>query len=353
MTNIQYTKRDLEQLQKYQVINWVGKKRLDDLYKGNVKKLINHLQAEDHVLQKQAVYNGPLINSGYDIDGKDYGYNFFFLTDLTVSLLKECADDFKKGVEKRIIDIGSGWGATVWKELLAGCNTTAYDISYKLKSTSRNFDKYVSECVPSEIIKTKLTKIEGDIFNIYEEHPELLGSFDLINAQNLIHFFSPSNCLKFANIAYDLLKPKGKAFISAESYQQYKKDDPSCLEVYRYNKDAGNKFPAQIYYKSVLGSPAQCFKNNSKELFEIDPYYNKTNPYVTVGVDHRFDLETLEHIFESAGFEVQESFYLGFQTNGGVSGVKINDHPFAKFAGIIVTKPAELADEIIVLSEEL
>lgn len=352
MTNIQYTKRNLEQLQKYQVINWVGRNRLDDLYKGDVKKLINSLQVEDFILQKQPLYNGPLVNSGSEVNGKDYGFNFLFLTDLTVSLLKECADGFEKGVEKSIIDIGSGWGATVWKELLAGCTTTVYDISYKLKSTSRNFDEYVSGRVPSEIFETKLTKITGNILNIHEDHPELFGSFDLINAQNLLHFFSPSNCLKFANIAYDLLKSGGKAFISVESYQQYKKDDPSCLQIYRYNKQSGNKFPGQIYYKSVSGEPVKCLKNNSEELFEVDSYYNISTS-LKVGVDHKFDLATLEYIFKTAGFEVQESFYLAFQSKGGVCGIKIEDHAVAKFAGIIITKPIELIENTIEYSEEL
>jgi hypothetical protein len=271
-----------------------------------------------------------------------------FLSDLNVDMLKECANGLE---EKNIIDIGSGWGSTVWKELLAGCKTTAYDISYQLKQTNKNFDKYVSQRVPKEIFNENLIKITGDILNIREEHPEILGSFDLVNSQNLIHFFGPSNCLKFANIVYDLLKPGGKAFISAESYQQYKNDDTTCLEVYNYNKQSGSKFPGQIYYESFFNNPAKCFRNNSGELFVIDPYYEDTTAFTKIGVDNKFDLETLEYVFKNAGFEVQESFYLAFTGKEGITLRKNDNHPFDKFAGIIVTKSLETSGEITEYTE--
>lgn len=208
-----------QKLKEYKVLTWVGKQRLHRLFDGKIENFIKHLEEEeeDNVLQKQAVYNGPRINP-YKSDIRDYGYNFMFLNDLTVSMLKECAKGTKKGLEKNIIDIGSGWGATVWKELISGCKSTAYDVSYKIDYTSKNFNKYVSDRVPDEISKEKLTKISGDILNIREDHPELIGTYDLVNAQNMIHFFSPKNSLKFAEIVYDLLKPGGKAFVSAESY---------------------------------------------------------------------------------------------------------------------------------------
>ena len=56
MTNIKYEKNSLKELEKYQAITWIGKKRLDALFKGNVTKLIKHLQKEDNVLQGRAVY---------------------------------------------------------------------------------------------------------------------------------------------------------------------------------------------------------------------------------------------------------------------------------------------------------
>lgn len=341
-------KKTRAELEKYQVTDWIIEEDLNKLSKKEIAQLIDNLHKEDHVYQKTGSYNSPnykINNAEEKVDGKDYGFNFLFLSEQILSLLKECANSKKSGVEKSIIEIGSGWGATVWKEIYAGCKSTAYDISFKTKYTSANFDNYVSSHLPENLYKNKLTKISGDILKVHYEYPELLGTYDLVNAQNVIHFMGPRTSMKFAQIIYDLLKPGGKAFVSAESYHLWRKEDPSCIKIYNANKESSNKFSGHIKYAGEIFGASKCKKSDAKDIFDQDPYYNISEDYSFRALDHKFDIESLEYIFQEAGFKIQESHYMAFTSAQGVTLRYMEDHPFDKFVGTILEKP-ELNSEL-------
>ena len=339
----------MKSLQKYEVEKWIKKETLSNLSNFKLRELLNHLNEEWYDPKSVKNYNGPLVNPGKEIEGRNYGFNFLFLSSFTISMLQDCALGIENHAEKRILDIGSALGANAWKELLAGCRVTAYDISYQLEQTSKVFDQYVSKRTSEDLFENKLEKISGNILNVRTDHPELLGKLDLINAQNVIHFFSPKSCMSFGNIVYDLLKPGGKAFISAEAYQTLKAD-PTCLDLYYANKQSGNKFPGNMYYENTLGKKvATCFAKDEQTLFDMEISYKKEKHKQT-GLDHKFDIETLKYIFTEAHLEMEDAYYMVFDGDSehSVNLVKYIDHPFAKFVGIAVTKPL---DELVVNDE--
>lgn len=339
-------KKTLKELENYRVSEWISKNDLKELSEKELKNLLKMLQKEDYIYQGTGSYNSlefKINGKNEEVDGKDYGFNFLFLNELTVSALNECSKGKKAGKEKTLLDIGSGWGAAVWKEIYSGCKVTAYDISFKTKYTNKNFDKYVSSHLSKHLYENKLTKISGDILKVAEEHPELYGTFDIINCQNVIHFMSPKNTLEFAKIVYNLLKPGGKAFISAESHHLWAKDSDSCAKIYNANKQKGNKFSGHIEYKKEVSGLIKCIKNKGNKLFDKDPYTETDYGRLTGGLDHRFDKDSFDYIFTEAGFSITKNSYMVFVNNPGVSLRFNDDHPYDKFIGAILEKPVGTA----------
>jgi hypothetical protein len=328
------SKQELSLLKYYKVDKWLGLARLDKLFGSDVYTLLKWLTIEDQFTKEGRIFYETIQGN---TQRKDIG----FLTDVAVKAIEECSRGIANGKEKTLIDLGSGSGGTVWKELLAGCKTHAFDWAYGSDSVvSKNFDFILNTVVPANIIKEKLTKTNGNILTIQADHPELQNSFDIVTAQNILHYFNPNDCLKFAETVGWLLKPGGSAFITANAYHT----DISCANFYNDNKKAGLKFPGFIsHYKTKINDQiiTECLSGDEKhdsddgEVF-LDNGETQSSWQIT---HHSFDLDTLRYIFQDTDLFVRDAYYMGNSQKGGISYIKTEENISGKqidFAVIIL-----------------
>jgi 2-polyprenyl-3-methyl-5-hydroxy-6-metoxy-1,4-benzoquinol methylase len=112
-----------------------------------------------------------------------------------------------------ILELGCSEGRTVWKSLLANkkATVTASDL-YKnqVQKTEQSVKDKLRESY------NKLTVDYGDALEFITRNPSAYNKYDVIFAQNLIHYFTIDENNKFADQLYSLLKPGGKIFIVTE-----------------------------------------------------------------------------------------------------------------------------------------
>jgi hypothetical protein len=327
---------------KFQIKQWISKKVIKKI---GIDNFSNFLRLEDPN-EGYAHHGIVAVNEKPKNGEKYYGKNFPMITDIQLTLLRDCKTATDQGKGNKLMEFGPGWGFLVWKELVAGCIVHVVDESFKYNKPSETFDTVIKSRVPIDILDN-LTKISLDLFKLPATYPEFLGSFNIVSAHNVLHMFGPKSSEEFVKIAYNLLQPKGKIYITVNSFA-LQMSDKNCMNVYNHNKENGAAFPAFIYseikanhdFSKIYSN--ECYFNNSVNIYDQEPtnldiVYN--NYSTRSGFSNLFDQETLINLFTRNGFNVLDCYYMDLAN-------RVGDFSNSKFVAIIVEKPEFFEEEV-------
>jgi hypothetical protein len=88
----------------------------------------------------------------------------------------------------------------------------------KSQGLMRHF-KLSEEFKGEHALKKIIHLYPGNVLTFLEDHKELIGKVDVLDAQQLLHFLNPLEAQKVFGIINAMLAPGGKAFISADTLQ--------------------------------------------------------------------------------------------------------------------------------------
>lgn len=245
----------------------------------------------------------------YVLKNQSYGKNIpiFFNT------FRSQLEYFHSKDQKELLDLGSGIGMTVWKGLLSGLNVTAVDFAYNEDYALSNLKDYVKSRVPEEIYKKNLVISKANLLDLVEENPIFLEKFDLINIQNVLHFYSLPLINDIVNVLYSLLKPSGRLVITAESanslgHIKYIKTY-NCADII---KESNKSLPLSVSvaisedYNNKGHYNRQCKKIDTKKNTGYFQEEHKLPNGVTETISLKtvFNQESLRNIFPEDKFKV-------------------------------------------------
>jgi hypothetical protein len=249
-----------------------------------------------------------------------------------------------------ILDIGAGMGMTVWKELLSGAKVTALDLVYKNPEAKKTFEDFVLARVSDNIFNEKLTILNTDIFHaLIEGANDHKEKYDLINIQNVIHFYCPKEIEIIINGIYDALKPRGMAVVTTNSlYLRKMYLTQECLKIYEDAINEKSSFPGyvSIAMKQKIKSDGHIYFDSEKicEKIKLADYNDtcsfKQKKYVEDGylylneVWNDFDAHSLQKLFNREKFNIISTSYYGLTLGPG----KIDDPEKSFSVSILVEK---------------
>lgn len=236
---------------------------------------------------------------------------FHILPYIQFPFLKDVSETYQNKHETEVIELGASTGIVAWKALLTGANVTLNDIQNNVLDKAGVF---IKNYLPTEY-SDHLTIIQGSALTLLELNPENRNKFDFVYSQNLIHFFIPDDCNKFARIIWDLLKQNGKAYITAQTIignnafaqmdctkivAKYKQ---SCenqritfTHLFKSMFDTNNKFPSFI--KTTF-----LENGNIESISRATPSEQSLKKQSTTTTHFMFE-EPLKKIFQDYGFRI-------------------------------------------------
>ncbi|AIF81445.1 hypothetical protein I862_04425 [endosymbiont of Acanthamoeba sp. UWC8] len=211
---------------------------------------------------------------------------------------------------------------TVWRELLSGANVVAADIAYKEMSARLAFETYVSNKVPQDVLQNRLTVLDDDIFSLNKIDGLYQEAFDIVNIQNIIHFYCSKDIKLMIDGIYNLLKPNGIAVVTANSlYLRKMYMDEKCAEIYKKATEANNAFPGYIKVSMQSAMEKHIYFNSTKNCHKIEDMQDDNlcsfkqelfakdgNAYLTE-VWNDFDIQSLSQLFANDRFDIISASY--------------------------------------------
>ena len=279
-------------------------------------------------------YNGYIIDGASKTTNSFYGSNFPRLSVAHIEALKYCYEN----KDANFLDLGSGWGSITWKALLAGCKVYAADISFDNNIFKNGFNKNIQSMVPNNLYGNNLKTISSSALNLLKIHPEYKGMFDIVHSSKVLHCRVPKYFGDFSETISKLLKPSGKAVITADSVNAFLKfSESNCIDAYNTHKSTGSIAPGYILIDKLERSNTEklyeaCYTYHDPNILlsleEMPPH--KYEPYSTheqhdyeveimFGKDlivhsyilPTFEIEGLNKIFNISNFEILDSYYYG------------------------------------------
>ncbi|MBA8667095.1 class I SAM-dependent methyltransferase [Holosporaceae bacterium 'Namur'] len=244
--------------------------------------------------------------------------------------LEESLIESANKTQPDVLDIGAGIGMTVWRELLSGANVVAADIAYKDMSARLAFETYISNKVPQDVLQNRLTVLDDDIFSLNKISGLYREAFDIVNIQNVIHFYCPEDIKLMIDGIYNLLKPNGIAVVTANSlYLRKMYMDEKCAEIYKKATEANNAFPGyiKVYMQAAMekhiyfDSTKNCHKiedmqDDSLCSFKQELFAKDGNAYLTK-VWNDFDIQSLSQLFAKDRFDIISASYYSLTLGPG------------------------------------
>lgn len=279
-------------------------------------------------------YNDYIIDSPSKTTNTFYGSNFPHLSVAHIEVLKACYAN----KDANFLDLGSGWGSITWKALLAGCNVYAVDISFDNEIFHDGFNKNIQDMVPKNLYENHLKTISSSALNLLTIHPEYQGIFDIVHSSKVLHCHVPKYFGEFVDTINQLLKPNGKAVITADSVNAFlESSSPECIDAYNAHKSIGSIAPGYILIDNLERSNTELLYTSCKiyhdqnillSLEEQPPH--KYEPYSThseydprvekiLGTDlivhsyllPAFEIDGLNKIFNISDLKILDSYYFG------------------------------------------
>ena len=282
--------------------------------------------------------------------------NFPYFTPMLLDVLEYCKNN--ASIKPKLIELGCGKGASVWKALLAGCQVYAVDLRFKEDEIEKNtFESYIKSIVPKEIYRDNLKIISNSIYELPEE---LNGEFDIVYSYQLISILPPKGLQEFANIVNGLLRPGGIAFIAGDSTDQMLVYE-NCAEAVSINKKNNCIAPGYMLVGLDCDDPINIFKLPDQERLkslssldikacylidscEVMNNLEEEGSYESLGMyqfkisdinDHiikvfgTLDVEDLNKFFQNANMQTLDNYYFDILStekkydSGFISAIKV------------------------------
>lgn len=331
-------------------LQWISKKFLQ-----KCEKIVEYIWTEDIFFgkgMKSFKDIGKNIAQSSQENEKYYGKSVpIFTKELEQSLV-----ELLHKVEPKVLDIGAGAGMTVWRELLSGAEVVATDIAYKDAASRAKFETYINNRLEKDIFQKRLDVIAEDIFNSEAFLEHYKSRFDLVNMQNVLHFYCPKDIKLMIDNIYQLLKSNGVAVITTNSlYLRQMYIGQECYEKYYEAINSKKMFPGYLKVSMTAPRDKNIYFDSNKSC-EIIQYtesddlcgfkqtmFEENNSLHLTEVWSDFDVYSLSQLFDKDKFDILSSSYYSLVLGPG----KVEDPEISFSVSISVRKKEPLLEYLV------
>lgn len=280
-----------------------------------------------------------------------FGLNFDSLGELEEQILKECELKAAKP-HSNFLFLAAAYGRLpmrVVTELKGEAKIVVNELSPEnIADFMADINKMAAQSEGQPSINAKnVTTIVGDCLSLSHSLSSEFGSFDVIVADNLLHFFNGEQILSFLITYYNLLKPDGKLFLlfegRAQSFSREK-----LLEM---------KSTAALYVNTIheISSLAEGYDNKIlfpglicdawlKDKHEMLGFLIREKPNSFTQQNH-IHYESIQKIAKALGFNIDATdFYAKIQVGSGLGFYKVESE--IDSVGMILSRPAKTEHEL-------
>lgn len=286
---------------------WVEQKSIMSLGMKKLKELISKELPPLDALKVESMKQLPIQQILRD-DGTNSGMlTFQVLPFIQFQFFTDLYNFNTKGEAANMIELGASNGRVAWKALLTGTKVVANDLySNQIKEAHA----FIKTNIPHK--HDNFSSIVGDLFDILKNAPEHKNHFDFVYSQNVIHFFNPSQCETFAHVVWDLLKPGGKAYITAQTFatitslaQSEQGDIPQqYMEKYREHKMILSHIVKNMEEHKPFPAFIKLVHDKNNKLKSVTTPVNIEPVFGNLKISHYLTEDTFTTLFSKIGFDI-------------------------------------------------
>jgi SAM-dependent methyltransferase len=275
---------------------------------------------------------------------KCYGYGFPQLSTFDMLVLREIREKYDQlneghvsGTPKKrplVIDAGAGYGDLTWKLIASGGNVLAVEkqptVAQKMCARSVLAKPFLPK---GEKLSKLLKPVQGDLTTLITSKYTSNGLYDVAILRNVLHYMTPAQIDRTLHNIKEMVAPEGKLFISVDTLSAVhallgktrEGETDKVSAAFKANKRLGHEFPGFLNLnmrgtKLVSGRITDHITDVLSTIIGIRAADEDCTPGEHLLVSkteteilfsdtiHLFDLQTLNHLLLTKGFQIEALF---------------------------------------------